>query len=147
MNKLREARKMRSVTQEELSKRTGIDHATISKIETGAMAMTMRSAKIFGEALDWDPEDLIGGDAVRTIVVSADGKKDKPFSELFAAFLRGYERAYNEKIIRHAKSAVFPDYEECGLFDLLRDFMSLNKRDQKKVDSLIHELTMEEMKG
>lgn len=147
MNKLKEARKKRNVTQEELSKRTGIDHATISKIETGAMAMTMRSARIFGEALDWDPEDLIGGDAVRTIVVSADGEKERPFSELFAAFLRGYERSYREKVLRHAESAVFPNYDECGLFDLLRDFMSLNKRDQKKVDRLIHELTEEKMKG
>ena len=140
MNKLREARRKRKMTQRELAERAGIDHATISKIETGAMAMTMRSARIFGEALGWKPEELIGDDRLRTIVVSADGDRDRPFSELLEAFLRGYERAYNEKVLCHAESAVFPDYDECGLFDLLRNFMSLGKSDQKKVDRLVHEL-------
>ena len=147
MNKLREARRKRKMTQRELAERTGIDHATISKIETGAMAMTMRSARRCGAARGWKPDELLGDDRLRTIVVSADGDRDRPFSELLEAFLRGYERAYNEKILRHAESAVFPDYDECGLFDLLRDFMSLGKSDQKKVDRLVHELKFGKRRG
>ena len=58
-DRLREARQRRLVTQEELSARTGIAEATISRIENGLQSPRISTIRKLATALDVPPEELI----------------------------------------------------------------------------------------
>ena len=57
--KLREARERRLMTQPELSERSGVMVATISRIENGLQQPRIPTVRKLAKALDLDPEELI----------------------------------------------------------------------------------------
>lgn len=57
--KLREARERRLMTQPELSERSGVMVATISRIENGLQQPRIPTVRKLAEALELEPEDLI----------------------------------------------------------------------------------------
>lgn len=59
MLKIRELRKAREVTQEELSKLTGISAACISRYECEKRGLDIKDAKIIANALGCKIDDLI----------------------------------------------------------------------------------------
>ena len=57
--KLREVRQQRFVTQAELSERTGLTVANISRIENGTQRPRITTVRKLAEALGVGPEDLV----------------------------------------------------------------------------------------
>ncbi len=110
------------------------------KIETGALPLTRRMAETFSETLGCRAEDLLGTDAVRTIVVSADGRKERPFRELFEAFIRGYEKPFNETSLGKRKSPVFADRNDLVFYDAMMMLLRLPDSDLGRVFRLIDDL-------
>ena len=141
MNALKEKRKAAKLTQKGLSEKTGVDQSIVSKIETGVLPLTQRMAETFSKALGCEAGELLGDDAVRTIVVSADGRKERPFRELFEAFLRGYEQPFNETSLGKRKSPVFADRNDLIFYDAMLMLLELSDRDLGRVFRLIDDIT------
>ncbi len=57
--KLREIRKQKGMTQEELSKAASINRVTIAKYETGKISPTLKSAEKIAAALGVKVDDLL----------------------------------------------------------------------------------------
>ena len=57
--RLREVREAALVTQEELSERSGVGKASISRIETGHHVPRFSTIKKLAEALEVDPRELM----------------------------------------------------------------------------------------
>ncbi len=60
--RLRRARKARTVTQVELAERTGVAHSTVVRIERGQTKPRIETVWAFAEALGVDPKWLAFGD-------------------------------------------------------------------------------------
>lgn len=102
--------------------------------------MLTEMAETFSETLGCRAEDLLGTDAVRTIVVSADGRKERPFRELFEAFIRGYEKPFNETSLGKRKSPVFADRNDLVFYDAMMMLLRLPDSDLGRVFRLIDDL-------
>ena len=60
MNQLRKLRKMKGLSQQKLSKLSGVDRSLISNMERGAAKnVTMRTLERLSVALDCEPKDLL----------------------------------------------------------------------------------------
>lgn len=142
MNNLRWMRTDRKLTQRKLTELTGIDPATISKLETGTMPMTMKTAEVFAKALKCKAEDIVGEDSLRVIVVAADGNTSRPFPELLEAFLRGYDKNYRKAALCHETGTTFKDSNDCWTYQSVKDYLELAEKDRRKVDRLIGDLSI-----
>jgi transcriptional regulator with XRE-family HTH domain len=60
-NKLRELRRMKGMTQEALSKFSGVNRVSIAKYESGKTVPSMQTAKKLADALGVTVDELIGG--------------------------------------------------------------------------------------
>ena len=60
VNKLREIRQRKAMTQEALSKAAKINRVTITKYETGVSSPTLKSAEKLAAALGVTVDELIG---------------------------------------------------------------------------------------
>ena len=60
--RLRRARKARTVTQVELAERTGVAHSTVVRIERGQTKPRIETVWAFAEALGVDPKWLAFGE-------------------------------------------------------------------------------------
>ncbi len=59
MAKLRELRRRRVLTLEELAKRAGVGRNTIWRLEHGVMGAQPRTIRKLAKALDVEPEELV----------------------------------------------------------------------------------------
>ena len=59
MAKLRELRRRRVLTLEELAKKAGVGHNTIWRLEHGVMGAQPRTIRKLAKALGVEPEDLV----------------------------------------------------------------------------------------
>lgn len=141
MNALKEKRKAAGLTQKGLSERTGVDQSIVSKIETGALPLTQRMAETFSKVLECSPDELLGDDAVRTIVVSADGRKERPFRELFEAFIRSYEKPFNDQSLGRRRTVEFSDRNDLIFYDAMLMLLELSDRELGRVFRLIYDIT------
>lgn len=64
MEKLRELRRRRVLTMEELAEKAGVGLNTVWRLEHGVMGAQPRTIRKLAKALDVEPEDLVaaGGD-------------------------------------------------------------------------------------
>lgn len=62
---LKQWRKFRHLTQEQLAEMTGLTNASISQLERGKQGFTDKSLARLAEALQCDPADLLGWDPRR----------------------------------------------------------------------------------
>lgn len=60
MNKIKDIRELRGLSQSELARRVGTTPSTISRLESGARKLTQEYLVAISRALDADPGDLIG---------------------------------------------------------------------------------------
>ncbi len=65
--RLREVREEKFVTQAELSKRTGVTEATISRIETGVTQPRISTTRKLAAGLGVEPEQLVARSEVETL--------------------------------------------------------------------------------
>ena len=59
MNRVREIRKLKGLTQQELAARLGISQAQIARLESGASDMTIEQMSLFAKALNCEPWELL----------------------------------------------------------------------------------------
>ena len=136
MNNLKDYRKRKGLTQEELSRETGVISTTICKLERGIYPMTMRYAKMFAPALDCKPEELLGDDRVRTITVVEQDGYHPTFEEAFRKFLVSYYREYGKSRSGKASSA-FPDDRNRALMAFLIETLDT---DTQSLASMTYEM-------
>lgn len=60
MNRIREFRQRKGLSQEELAKRVGLSQSTVHKYEDGTFALTVAKAHIFAEQLDTTTNEIMG---------------------------------------------------------------------------------------
>ena len=62
---IRDVRKAKGITQQELGEKTGIDQASISRMERGQKTIKLNDLKVIAEALEVSLEELVRGYASR----------------------------------------------------------------------------------
>lgn len=60
MNRIREFRERKGLSQEELAKRVGLSQGTIAKYEAGTIDLTVTKASLFAEQLDAETYEVMG---------------------------------------------------------------------------------------
>ena len=90
MNRLRELRKAKNWTQEELALNSGLSQALVSQLERGGRGTTIETLKVLAAALDCSVADLLGEDSEL---------KNHEFIEMFRAKLAKDEKTLD----RHKK--------------------------------------------
>ena len=70
---LRRARERRLMTQAELSAKTGISAANLSRIETGKQQPRFSTLRRLAAALDIDPTELLADDADESVRTETEG--------------------------------------------------------------------------
>ena len=58
-NRLRDIRKQKGLTQQELSEKAGLSQAQIARLESGQSELTIEQMKIFAAALNCEPWELL----------------------------------------------------------------------------------------
>lgn len=95
MNKLKEYRKLRGVSQQKLSIKSETSRSYISEVENGNKKLTLKRARLFGEILNVDPFELLGTDAIK-------------YSGDFERTLRALIDSNFDRVIRHTLSNDLP---------------------------------------
>ncbi len=75
--RIKELRKQKGYTQEQMAEKAGISVKTVSAIETGARGTTIDMIAILAEMLDTTTDYLITGKAVNTTGIDFDIPEDK----------------------------------------------------------------------
>lgn len=60
MNRIREFRERKGLSQEELAKRVSLSQGTIAKYESGIIDLTVTKAALFAEQLDTTTNEIMG---------------------------------------------------------------------------------------
>ena len=59
-NKIKEIRKAKGITQDQLAERTGLNRVHLYRLENGKQSMTLRTLKLIADTLEVRVRDLIG---------------------------------------------------------------------------------------
>lgn len=79
---IREWRKYRGLTQEQLAERIGVTHGALSQLERGIINYTQPTLEILAEALSCEPADLIMRDPSSEVWTIYDTLKSLPERDL-----------------------------------------------------------------
>lgn len=129
MNNLKEYRSKSGLTQKELGEQSGVTRFTINRLERGAFPMTMKVARKLAFSLKCKPEDLIGDDNIRALLIVQD-KKEPTFKEALKGFINSYGRKYHDCAISDTEyTPVFYDKESKELYKTIKNLV--NSLDEK----------------
>lgn len=133
MNNLKEYRSKTGLTQKELGMKSGVTRITINRLERGASPMTMRVAKKLSPYLNCKPEELIGDDNIRALLIVQD-KKEPTFKEALRGFINSYGRKYHDCAVSDTGyTPVFNDQESKELYKTIKNLVnSLEKKNSYK---------------
>ena len=59
MNRVKEIRKQRGLTQQKLAERLGLSQAQVARLESGSSELTITQMKTFADALNCEPWELL----------------------------------------------------------------------------------------
>lgn len=135
---IRSARKKTGKSQDDLAKELGVNRATISKYETGAIEPTVSQLIKIAEVLSVPLSDLLG--------IEPEGDKESD-RQLLARLLSEYAAEHGDESAEHFKNLIYFDenglrFRDGGSFDrLVTLFDSLNDDGQQKAVERVEELT------
>lgn len=109
MNKLKEYRLRRKLSQYTLADKIGCSRSYVSEVEKGNRKMTLKFARRIGEILNVDPFELLGTDAIK-------------YTGDFEQTLRALVNSNFDLVVEHTVSKTLPDktwYIYWIVFDIL----------------------------
>lgn len=135
MNNLKEYRTRKKMTQQKLSDQSGVTRFTINRLERGAFPMTMKVAKKLSPALNCKPEELIGDDNIRALLIVQEKGKEPTFKEALKGFLNSYGRKYHDcAISKDGYTPVFYDEKSKRLYKTLKELVcTMDRKSYEKV--------------
>lgn len=141
MNNLKEFRAKAKLTQQRLSDLSGVTRFTINRLERGAFPMTMKVAKKLSSSLNCNPEELIGDDNIRALLIVQEKGKEPTFKEALKGFINSYGRKYHDCAVSiGGYTPVFYDEESKKLYRALKELVcTMDKDSYEKVLDTIQE--------
>lgn len=135
MNSLKEYRAKAKLTQQKLADQSGVTRFTINRLERGAFPMTMKVAKKLSPALNCKPEELIGDDNIRALLIVQEKGKEPTFKEALKGFINSYGRKYHDcAISKDGYTPVFYDEESKRLYKTLKELVcTMDRKSYEKV--------------
>lgn len=121
-NKIKEVRKQKNMTQEQLASAIGVTRSVISKYESGSIPLTIEQY--------WEIADALGVkliDIVPTVVLDA--------------FFSGFNKAIETRRIKLAETEEEAEEAEDDVLQLLHCFDDLDTVGQKKAITLLREMS------
>lgn len=120
-NKIKEARKQKHMTQEQLATAIGVTRSVVSKYESGSIPLTIEQYWAIADALGVQLIDI-----VPTAVLDA--------------FFSGFNKAIETERIKHAETEDELQDAEDDVLQLLSCFDKLDISDQKKAITMLREM-------